>query len=314
MVIEIKATAADLFNHMLMLGLATIIEDANPSVHCLTQWDERLDRFRIDAGTLTLDDAADIVSNHAKHAAESLQLNSTFMHGKHSTMSPRISNITTSDDWRQLQQARNTAIDNMSNSMQRRYWGALGQPASWCERSDWGASRWEMVARNGGNEFVNGRLLPLAEAVANRTVQQVESGLSGDTLIDEIGHNKTDSRTATGLHSPQPTDNAKAWCALMGVANFPTIPSIMNQRSATSAVIQQRGHNPTAAIPLTSQWTTMAKTRSILRSLPLIQASKNKQWLKAQHVEAVCIFNQYVSDNINAPERWFENATITSLV
>lgn len=60
-----------------------------------------------------------------------------------------------------------------------RYFGALGQPSYWSGeqtnhslRSDFGASRWEMVTRNKGQEFIGGRLFPLAQKVAARPIEK----------------------------------------------------------------------------------------------------------------------------------------------
>jgi CRISPR-associated protein Csb3 len=59
--------------------------------------------------------------------------------------------------------------------------GALGEPAYWPtdRNADAGASRWEMKTRNQGAEFVGNRLVPLAQAVAARTIEQTLTGLTG---------------------------------------------------------------------------------------------------------------------------------------
>ena len=126
-----------------------------------------------------------------------------------------------------------------------RYFGALGQPSYWSGKknkddlqSDNGASRWEMVTRNQGKEFVRDRLLPLSQIVAARSVDEVRDGLLGLRIEDEAGKNEATSRTATGLHAPSKTDNARAWCALIGVSAFPTRISTDGSHASTAGQLQ----------------------------------------------------------------------------
>lgn len=78
-----------------------------------------------------------------------------------------------------------------------------------------------MQPRNQGSEFVGTRLRKLAATVAQRDTAKILAGLTGQSVDDELGENSPGSRTATGLASPGPADNALAWCALWGISQFP---------------------------------------------------------------------------------------------
>jgi CRISPR-associated protein Csb3 len=101
---------------------------------------------------------------------------------------------------------------------------------------DDGASRLEMQPRNQGSEFVGTRLRKLAQAVSTRDAGFVVTGIDGTSITDEAGSDKADSRTATGLANPGPTDNALTWCALWGISQLPITPQI-NRTSLTSGHI-----------------------------------------------------------------------------
>ena len=183
-----------------------------------------------------------------------------------------------------------------------------------------------MVTRNKGQEFIGGRLFPLAQKVAARPIERVRDGLLGTTIEDEVGGNKAFSRAATGLHAPSKTDNARAWCALIGVSAFPTrvttIGSEMS-RDSSAAMFQIKGPIRFAILPLFDQYWTTAKYRSVIRSEALAQfgiqqarfrgdqvMSAASDWLEEKGVPACCLFNQFMSDNKSAPERWLEPGEI----
>jgi CRISPR-associated protein Csb3 len=146
-------------------------------------------------------------------------------------MSPRLGAIGADPaTWQRLQTSRHTVLDQLTQQyrwLDLRLLACLGEPCYWSSNrqgqplQDDGASRLEMQPRNQGSEFVGSRLRKLAATVAARTPQQVADGLTGTTVHDEAGAGKVDSRTATGLAGPGPTDNALAWCALWGLSQFP---------------------------------------------------------------------------------------------
>lgn len=346
MSVVIPANATDAFSHLFMVGLASILEDADSDRVCLFRWRDTLQAFELktDDG-LDIERMSEIVSEHAQRWSQSLPLTSendytvtkesdipgeTF----HATMSPRLSSLGVPCGWHKLQEDREAAIDAMQTAGDYRYFGALGQPSYWSGeqsgklRSDFGASRWEMVTRNKGQEFIGGRLLPLSRCVAARSIENVRDGLLGTKIEDEVGHNDSMSRAATGLHAPARTDNARAWCALVGVAAFPTrVTTIGNDRSrdSSAALFQLKGQIRFAILPLFGQYWTTSKYRSIVRSEALAKfgiqyactaseqsyfASASSDWLGEKGVLACCFFNQFMSDNKSAPERWLKPGII----
>lgn len=346
MSVIIPADATDAFSHLLMVGLASILEDADADRVCAFRWLDDLQSFEMETNDdLDIDQISKIVSEHAARWSQSLPLISQDDYTiacesdkssgiLHATMSPRLSNLGVPCGWKKLQKDREAAIDAMKTFGDYRYFGALGQPSYWSGeqnhslRSDFGASRWEMVTRNKGQEFIGGRLLPLAQKVAARSVEAVRDGLLGAIIEDEVGGNKAFSRAATGLHAPSKTDNARAWCALIGVSAFPTrITTIGNEtsRDSSAALFQLKGQIRFAILPLFDRYWTVAKYRSIVRSEALaqfgiqqIRAKRNQvqpisaasDWLEEKDVPACCLFNQFMSDNKSAPERWLEPGEI----
>lgn len=204
--------------------------------------------------------------------------------------------------------------------------GALGEPSYWSfdrgePRPDYGASRWEMKTRNRGEEFISNRFRLLTAAVAARTTEQIVAGLRGDTVVDEVGKNRPDSRTPTGLMPPGPADNARAWCALWGISLFPVIHS----RAGASRTAGHLGHHGTGSLylPLMTRPWPIARLRSVLVSVQLRTAASAKPasertavtrgerevawaWLTARGTSAVLRFPVFKSANASAPEKWAE--------
>lgn len=160
MSVVIPANATDAFSHLFMVGLASILEDADSDRVCLFRWRDTLQAFELktDDG-LDIERMSEIVSEHAQRWSQSLPLTSendytvtkesdipgeTF----HATMSPRLSSLGVPCGWHKLQEDREAAIDAMQTAGDYRYFGALGQPSYWSGeqsgklRSDFGASRW----------------------------------------------------------------------------------------------------------------------------------------------------------------------------
>ena len=82
-----------------------------------------------------------------------------------------------------------------------------------------------MKTRNRGQEFVKDRLRPMCADLATWEPSAMLSGITGQTLYDSLD-DKPESRTGTGFTVPQPTDTALAFCALVGIANFPVIHQV----------------------------------------------------------------------------------------
>ena len=341
----------DAFTHLLLVGLASILDDADETLDCRIRW-KGFDQAAISVSKDSFDwlDCARIVHDHAERWSISTWLNATGVYAtdaaagaaSKATLSPRLGKFPTRAAWQRLQDDRQAAIDGLQTALDHRYVGALGEPSYWCGSSDdqdpdRGATRWEMVTRNKGKEFIGGRLLPLAKAVAARSIKQVEEGLCDVRVTDEVGENKPNSRTSTGLHQPSATDNARAWCALIGVSMFPIARSTQARKESTAAFFPMKGQRePYAILPLWAKPWTLAKYRAVVRSRALLtvgldarlqpdaverktasinatSVQRGRRWLTDQGVTACMVFRQYVSNNKSAPERWLEKGDLLLL-
>lgn len=318
-----------MLSHMAFYGLGAILDDAGVEVRL--DWTSGA-RPRPQLHTNCPDEnaAAEIVHAHAQQYAadgswvqQDIELGGT----ARGLMSPRLSQLRTIENWTRLQQARHTVLDTLTTD---RRWldlqqiAALGQPAYWRHNikgeplQDDGASRLDMQPRNQGSEIVGTRLRRLADTVAARKPHQVLDGLRGDTITDEAGNNKADSRTATGFAPPGPTDNAIAWCALWGISQLPTTLRISTIAITTGHL--GRSRREWFYAPVWHQPWRIARLRTILASaqlrtaaaagLPLPNGTINaltttaaQAWLSARHVVGVMRFpiDRFGSDN--APER-----------
>ena len=346
----------DAFAHLLLVGLASILEDASPERDCEIWWrdyEHACIRANDDLVWLSV---ARIVREHAMRWHKSVWLKANGVYSAdesgrsrknktseappiRATLSPRLGTPSSRKRWESLQHDRIEAIDALQTVLDRRYVGSLGEPSYWSGKyPDRGASRWEMVPRNSGQEFVTGRLVPLAKNVAGRTDEQVSNGLQGRTLVDEIGQNKADSHSPTGLHHPSAADNAQVWCALFGVSTFPVAKSTQEKETSTAAFFQVRGQTPYAVLPLWDEPWTLQRYRAVVRSRALLnidldhvlngesgesgrngkrlltttELSQSSRWLIAKGVRLCVLFSQYVSFDKFA-DRWLQKGEALTL-
>jgi CRISPR-associated protein Csb3 len=323
--------------HFALYGLAAICEDETGSPATLLWTDEALPRPQLDIGYEPAEIAA-MVHRHASRCASPGSWLSVRVEndGKDTAaFSPRIATPSTPLAWRQLQGARWAGLDVVisdAGGLDLRMIGALGEQAYWLtgEPADKGASRWEMKTRQGrGGEFVGGRLIKLAHAVAARTVDGVLCGLTGQSINDEVGENKADSRSGTGLTRPGPVDNALAWCALWGISQFPVVHHNAAQSGTAGTYVPARRAYPDFVfLPVPTRPITTARLRTILASRQLAQAAKAtdtsdpldviatqaaRQWLTGRSIRVLMIFRVAVSDNANAPERQILDGSVFAL-
>lgn len=363
------------FSHLLVVGLASILEDADERRICEIRWTGRTRASITTSDDLIWETAATVVRDHARRWRDSSWIGASDVYaeppssgksgasgksGKNAvsaeraTLSPRLGTPGSDRKWRLLERNRARAIDDLHTNLDRRYVGALGEPSYWSGdmaaagyTPDRGATRWEMVTRNRGQEFISGRLQPLAEAVAARSVRSVADGLQGKTVVDEAGKGKSDSRTPTGLRLPSLTDNAQAWCALFGVSAFPVMKGVAARRGATAAFLQLPRHGSYAVLPVWRGPWTLQHYRAVVRSRALLTVgldavldnggtdrgkdldkdreqrqrigldaatlALNRRWLRDKGVEYAMLFPQFVSSNASAPERWLQKGDIVLL-
>ncbi len=337
--IELPGDIEVAFSHLAAVGLASIVEDsgAGPASTC---WSSSLDsRPRVAAPGLDADAAARIVHAHAvAHADPSDWTAATVPDGSGGLLSPRLKVPADDAAWGRLSSARREVIDD---ALEARRWldlaliGALGEPAYWRfdsgrgrsasgvpdRRPDEGASRWEMKTRNRGEDFVAHRLRRLALAVTARAPQGVRDGLTGTSVVDEAGLDAVDSRTATGLASPGPVDNALAWCALWGLSALPVIPLVLRpSRTAGHLPAGRSGRNRWPEhfyLPVPERPVGLARYRHVVLSAQLatfaamdtpeaeatLAAESARAWLSDRAIAAVVRFPVGVFGSASAPER-----------
>jgi CRISPR-associated protein Csb3 len=347
-----------LLTHMALYGLAAICEERHPSDVRLSWTAGMSPRAHVDLD-LTSDQIAQLVLDHAdRHAAPDAwpQERISLAGNERGLMSPRLGGLDREqgrgtvfepDTWAELQQRRHGVLDALTTGrgdLDLRLLAALGEPCYWqCvadprnhrARQDYATSRLEMQPRNSGSEFVGSRLSRLAAAVAKRSPQVVLAGLLGTHTQDEIGKNRPDSLTATGMAEPGPTDNALAWCALWGISQTPLVlKTARHTPDPRSHFIRaERARTATATTyeeteyfyaPMWQRPLHPARLRTLLASDPLrllteshladtgevirghglpAKAQSARLWLSRHHLTALLTFPVHIHGSKSAPER-----------
>lgn len=317
-----------LLSHMALYGLGAILESEGVRDVRLGWTDSGDPRPYIAMPAADALGLAALVGRHARSldGADSWVRRDVTLNGSpYGLMSPRLSTFKEDGKWAEVQQARGTVLDKLTAErrwLDLRYLAALGEPCYWSLNQkgepvqDNGASRLEMQPRNRGSEFVGSRLRKVAATVAAREPARILAGLRGESVSDEAGGDKPDSRTATGFASPGPADNALAWCALLGISQFPIAMRV-------GGTARTSGHLSGARrewfyVPMWRGLWHPARLRSVLASqFPRVLASSGlglteytetevsaaRAWLRSRRVEGVMRFpiERFGSDN--APER-----------
>ena len=319
--IELPGSHQVLLSHMNMLGLSMILEEelGVGTVQCA--WSPGIEpKPQIKLKQATIDDVASIVKKHATQHVEAAE---SWLHAANpavgSLFSARTKNPANNEEWGSVLAQRAAVADELrgiDSDMtvgigERSWWQFQGGK----RRPDFGASPWEMRTRNGGCEFVADTLLPLARAVSERSVGGIKDGLTGRTLCDEVGENKADSRTATGLAPLGPADNARAWVALWGISAVPMWKRSTDQSVASAAVPSRRGERGQLLMPMATEWVTVSRWRTALRSRALVDAFQSstvaelsdaaiaRALLRSWGFEHLMRFPVFETDNRSAPER-----------
>ena len=329
---------ASALSHLALFGLAGIVASQSGGV-VRVHWARTLRPVPTLTSELSTKELAEAVRAHARERVDGSWVNATFNHLGRPTgvFSPRITPASSVVAWQALQTERHRGLDSLPDQgvgdrqrLDRSLIAALGEPGYWIAykageaRPDGAASRWEMKTRNRGDEFVQDRLLKLAAAVARRPLEQIAAGLEGSSLVDETHkQQKGESRTPTGLAAPQPTDTALAWCALWGIAFFPTRPiagALAVRSGQTGAPSISAGADVRRAgiwlyLPIPYRPVTLPVLRSVIASRALARAatpqtdsdSGDHQWLQRKGVGGILRCRMNVSGNKSAPERWLSD-------
>lgn len=316
-----KTSPLELFTHFLLYGAATIASSAAKEV--TLSWTGGMAPQPTLTG-LEVRGLAELVHVHAQvRAMAGSWLAADLPHESgRALFSPRVKGLPDAA-WDAHQAARHVWLDTLASNDARedlRLIGALGEPSYWHRDrlnkplQDDGASRLDMQPRNQGSEFVGTRLRALAAAVAARSVEAVEEGLSGAVVRDELRRRKAFSTTATNLRpTGGPTDAARAWVALWGLAQT----AVAHRIATRSQTATHSGARPGCfVVPVwNGQWTP-ARLRSVLSSDALASVAaaaasdgepaaltQATSWLRARSVPALVVFPVGVFGSAKAPER-----------
>lgn len=319
-------------SHLMLVGIASILEDAGVRPVRLAWRDQRPLRPTLDTSIDALEVSGVVQALARRHLTPTSWVQATVDQGKRKgsgLFSPRVA-VPPADEWSAYETQRSMVLNRQEDltGLDRRMIAALGEPAWWHpaqDQPDRGASRWEMKTRNRGEEFITGRLQRLAQAVADRSPEDIWAGLSGESVVDETGSG-IDSRTSTGLTVPGPCDSAQAWCALWGLSALRTV-HVSTERVARG-FSQSAGTWPRSrvaparhALLVFSEPASLAAWRALMsskqfddmvRSVPKpelagVEPDARRRaaaaWLKGHGVKAVVTFPVRVTGSSSAPER-----------
>lgn len=316
--------------HFAGLGLAAIVAD-RAGVRPRIRWTAELDsRYQLTTGNLSEHDVAAVVLDHAVDSSGSGSwVQKSIDHEGRSDVglfSPRIKAPLSSESWRRLHSARGAALSTLETNdrhLDLAMIAGLGEPAYWRfdrdePRPDHGASRWEMKTRNQGQEFVGNRLSALATTLAKRNMAGVLDGLTGKSVVDELG-GRPDSQTSTGLQRPGPVDSALAWCALWGLSAFPVVHDAHGPSRTPCSFPRHVQHSTVAVLPVVEKWMTVSAFRFLLVSSWLDVAASAvaltdgavdelsvlaaRSWLKEHGVRGFVRFPILKTGSASAPQR-----------
>ena len=261
-----------LLSHMSLLGAASILDEALGAGSVLCRWTDEADAvamLRVDAASE--DQVGEILR---EHAARHAQGDIPWMHARHpvlqSVFAARNAKPFPDEKWHEFVSLRTQMSDDLRGLESRMTLG-LGERAWWLRdgktlRPDHGASPWEMRTRNKGMEVVADALVPMAAALAERDPQKVMDGLTGQILDDEPSSNKPDSRTSQGFGPLGPTDTARAWCGMWGIASFPVWHRAVDRSVTPAAVPPRRVARGKLLMAAPTRWITVARWQAALRS------------------------------------------------
>ena len=321
----LAGTIDSLLAHMTLLGAALIADDAGLSQVRLHWTDSRTPRPVIGAAGADRADFARAVRRYAARMSDerSWAKMSVDVGAKApaAVFNGRISTPTTASAWAALADARAAGFATMHSRLDRALARSLGEQAWWFAdhktlRPGHGAADWEMRPRNQGMQFLPNRFVPLAEMVSSWEDTKIVEGLTGTSIDDAHGKNAADSHTATGFATPQPTDNARAFCALTAIAAMPLMHSPVSPTISAAHLRRSEAARARLLMPVVVRPTSPHRLRTMLRSAALVESAAADgpggdtllrraalSRLASLGAAAIVTFPVLVSDNPNAPER-----------
>lgn len=327
--IELAGTVDTALTHFAMVGLASILtEQGANGIHSWWQ-DGASARASLEWQGIPAEEAVHAHARRHTNPDGWVQAKAPGMTA--GLFSPRQSFPSDKGGWTEFMLRRAAVMDESLTELDWRMIGGLGEPGHWLSidnkpRPEAAASRWEMVPRNRGQEFMGKRLAPLSQIVAARDPGAIRTGLTGITKRDELGQDRADSRTGTGLCTPQPVDNALAWCALWGLSCFPVVPRSANVSTTPGATPLGRVQPAFMTLPVWDAPVSLALWRSVAASLAIGVVAPQPasevaidvleaavQTLEHAGVLGVMHFPVHHTDNPSAPERQVLSGTLVML-
>lgn len=307
-------------SHFAQIGLASIL--AGHSSEVRFWWQDGDEPRPILAADLKRAEIGSVVKEHAARLSgpDSWLRSQTDLgdpsKSQRSLFAPRAKAPSEGGQWRSFLAERLRALADVE-PLDAALVEGLGEPAWWRvsdreARPDDGASRWEMKTRNRGEEMVTHRLLPLAQACAARSAEELIDGLTGEALDDGTGSGVA-SRSGSGFVPPGEVDSAVAWCALWAMVRLPPT-AVRGGVSVTPGLVPWgRTHPTTAALPLYVDPVTPARWGQVMRSSALASlvhpesgedTVAARAWLKEQGVAGLLRCSVHKGGSQSAPERW----------
>lgn len=340
--IYLSGDVTSALTHFAAYGLALLVEEELAGARARISYSEEAQpRAIVDLEGATSLEVAEAVRKVAVRWTEPgswTQERLDYPDGKKSAMrspfSPRIKGFEDEETWARHIAFRAAHLDSLvDDRLALQFINGLGEAAYWrresnSPRPDDGASRWEMKTRNRGEEFIANRLSVLVAEVSTWGASDILSGLEGTTLNDAIGKQKPDSRTSTGLTRPQPTDNALAFVALLGLGMMPPIRDIHGISVTPAAYPHRVTHPRWMVLPVPIVPTTVERLRSVLYSAHLDAVAQSavgiesqeedlhgagRAWLRSRNIAAVCVFSIFKGGSSSAPERQVLSGTLEIL-
>ncbi|KAA8719719.1 hypothetical protein [Corynebacterium flavescens] len=299
---------------------------------------DALPQARLHCADLSLDDIASEVKRLATEWASGwTAVTVQYSAGEFSPFSPRfkaIDPIKHPADWNLHQQARLAQLDKLAEEgdhLALNLIQALGEAAYWrfdrgAPRPDHGASRWDMITRTAGKDFVRSRLHEVCADLSNWSVTDILKGLTGELLNDTIGKNKATSRTSTGLTPPGPADTALAFVAFLGFSRFPILHRL-SQVAITPGACPGHVLHPTAAVfpipvlPITPErfeniviskyWADLVSELGPETSI--LNSPADHEHFKELGIPAAALYRIRLAGSASAPERYFEEGKVVVL-
>lgn len=270
--ITLAGDKGTLLSHMSLLGAASILDEVLGAGSALCRWTDEMDAspvLRVDVASE--EEVGEVLRVHASRHVDG---EIPWMHAQHPLMQSLFATrakVPSSDDiWGEFM-AHRADISDMLRGLESAMTLGLGERAWWLRESkslrpDHGASPWEMRTRNKGMEVIADALLPTAKALASRDAQKIMDGLTGRLSDDEVSKNKADSRTGQGLSPLGPTDTARAWCGLWGIASFPIWHRAADRSVSPAYAPRQRARRARLLMAVPTDWVTVSRWKAALRS------------------------------------------------